>query len=269
MKPLNALRTLLMTCVGLAAAVVVSVYAAGTSEPALTKASNWLGHAVTTRDGKELGTVRDLAIDQRTGKVIYIVVSVGSFLIENNLIAVAPDALVPSRTEDGVLLLEADAKALRDAKRFANDSHWPAVADVVHGDGGPSVAANEPQMSESPATAESPPTGTATIESKSKTAHLSANERVITETPVPVVPASSTPAKTGAPAQSSASASRLPPITPFDKLDKDGDGVLNRSEFAHVISPKDSYSKIDANANGVIDSDEFDAYEKAHASQPQ
>ncbi len=59
-------------------------------------------------------------------------------------------------------------------------------------------------------------------------------------------------------------ASRPPPLTQFDHLDKDGDGVLNRSEFAQVISPKDSYSKIDTNANGVIEPQEFDAYQQAH-----
>ena len=57
---------------------------------------------------------------------------------------------------------------------------------------------------------------------------------------------------------------RRPPLTQFDHLDKDGDGVLNRSEFAQVISPKDSYSKIDTNANGVIEPQEFDAYQEAH-----
>jgi sporulation protein YlmC with PRC-barrel domain len=261
---LDTKRALLLAGLGVAAAAaVVSVQASD----AVAKASDWLGHAVTTRDGKELGTVRDLGIDEHTGKIVYIVVSVGSFLIENNLIAVAPDALVRSHSEDGVLLLEADPKALREAKRFASDSHWPAVADVVHGDAPPSTTPAEPETGAPTSAAAPPPTGTATIESRSKTAHLSASERVITETPAPAaaphVPASP-PA--GAPAQSSASGSRPPPITVFDKLDKDGDGVLNRSEFAHVISPKDSYSKIDANANGVIDPDEFDLYEQTHGN---
>jgi sporulation protein YlmC with PRC-barrel domain len=264
MSRLNAKRALVLTGVGLAAAVA----AAHASDARLAKASDWLGHAVTTRDGKDLGTVRDLGIDERNGKVVYIVVSVGSFLIENNLIAVAPDALVRSRTEDGVLLLEADPKTLREAKRFASDSPWPTVADVIHGDAGPNTEPPEPAATEPVATNAPAPTGTATIESRSKTAHLSANERVITENPTAVAqpPASSPPegAQKGASAQSAATAPRLPPITVFDRLDNDGDGVLNRSEFAHVISPKDSYSKIDANANGVIDPDEFDVYEQAH-----
>lgn len=261
MNPLNALRALVMAGVGLAAALVLSVYAAS-AQTAVTKASDWLGHAVVTRDGKDLGTVRDVAIDQRSGKVVYLVVSVGSFLIENNLIAVAPDALVAAPGDDSRLFLEADAEALRNAKRFASDAQWPTRPDVTRSPGS-SVATvpAETPAGEAPAAA-APTSGTATIESRSKTAHLSANERVITAMPVP--PAATPPKAAQASSASSASASRLPPITPFDKLDKDGDGVLNRSEFAHQMSPKDSYSKIDTNANGVIDSDEFDAFEDAH-----
>jgi PRC-barrel domain protein/EF hand domain-containing protein len=225
------------------------------------KASGWLGHSVITRDGKELGTVRDLAIDEQSGRVVYLVVSVGSFLIENNLIAVAPDALVPAGTDDGTFLLLADPAGLKDAKRFASDAQWPKKADVIRSESPTTVArteAPEPATAAAPAAAT---TGTATIESRSKTAKLSASERVITETPMPAAPAK--PATATKPTTPT-TASRPPPLTQFDHLDKDGDGVLNRSEFAQVISPKDSYSKIDTNANGVIEPQEFDAYQEAH-----
>ena len=251
------MRTVIMIGLGLAAMACISA-SASDAPPAVTKASDWLGHAVTTRDGKELGTVRDIAIDERTGKVRYLVVSVGSFLIENNLIAVAPDALVRSSTEDGVLLLDADPSVLAKAKRFASDSRWPAAADVVLAERG-STTMPAPTDAGEPGPTAARPTGTATIESRSKTAHLSASERVITETAAPTVSRPAAASQKPAPA----SAVRLPPITPFDTLDKDGDGVLNRSEFAHEMSPKDSYSKVDANANGVIDRDEFDAFEPA------
>lgn len=235
--------------------------AADASAASPARASDWLGHSVITRDGKELGTVRDLAVDEHSGKVVYLVVSVGSFLIENNLIAVAPDALAPAGTDDGVYLLLADPSGLKDATRFASDGQWPKKADVIRSEAPTTVAATqtvEPAAAAPPATA-SPATGTATIESRSKTAKLSASERVITATAPPPTPArpatATTPTTTG---------SRPPPLTQFDHLDKDGDGVLNRSEFAQVISPKDSYSKIDTNANGVIEPQEFDAYQEAH-----
>jgi len=244
-------RALVVVGLGLAAAD-----AGAASGPA--KASGWLGHSVITRDGKELGTVRDLAIDEQTGRVVYLVVSVGSFLIENNLIAVAPDALVPAGTDDGTFLLLADPGGLKDAKRFASDAQWPKKAEVIRSDAATPVATT--QASEPAAAAPAPATtGTATIESRSRTAKLSASERVITETPLPAAPA-----KPATAAKPTTTASRPPPLTQFDHLDKDGDGVLNRSEFAQVISPKDSYSKIDTNANGVIEPQEFDAYQDAH-----
>jgi sporulation protein YlmC with PRC-barrel domain len=222
----------------------------------LAKASGWLGHSVVTRDGKELGTVRDFAIDPQSGRVVYLVVSVGSFLIENNLIAVAPEALVPTGTDDGTFLLQADPGGLKDAKRFASDGPWPKKADVIRGEAPPTVAATDP--AEPAAAPAAPTTGTATIESRSKTAKLSASERVITET---APPPSTRPATAAKP---TTAAARPPPLTQFDHLDKDGDGVLNRSEFAQVISPRDNYSKIDTNANGVIEPQEFDAYQEAH-----
>lgn len=232
------------------------------------KATDWLGHVVTTRDGKELGTVRDFGIDERSGKVVFVVVSVGSFLIENNLIAVAPDALVRTRGDDGVLVLDSDPNTLKDAKRFASDSKWPTAPDVVRSATAPAAAAAPRTDANESAPAAPPPTGTATIESRSKTAHLSASERYVkeTEAPAKVLPAAperASPAPANAAARPKA---KLEPITKFDQLDKDGDGVLNRSEFAPVMTRTDSYSKIDTNADGVIERQEFDAYQSAHGA---
>ncbi len=253
MNSANLLRALLLTSLALAAS-------AGHADSTISKASDWLGHAVVTSDGKSLGTVRDFAIDERSGKIIYLVVSVGSFLIENNLIAVAPDALDRSSTDADVLRLEADPSTLPNAKRFAHDGHWPSAPDVVRA---ADIAAAKPPAA---STSEQAPdallqTGTATIESGTKTAHLSANDRVIIQT-APSAPA--TPASPAAP--KTAASPRPPPITEFERLDKDGDGVLNRSEFAAVITPKDRYSKIDTNADGVIEPQEFDAYEQQHVN---
>ncbi len=254
------------------ASVLVSGLATATApawpaDGSVYRATDWLGHVVMTRDGKELGTVRDLGIDGRSGKIVYVVVSVGSFLIENNLIAVAPDALVSAGTGEGLLVIDADPGALHDAKRFASTSQWPAAPDVMRAEGAsrePPPAADEPNEPIAAVAQDKPTQGTATIESRSKTAHLSANERYIKENaPSPVaVTASKSPAPSGAPAASTKP--RPEPITQFDRLDKDGDGVLNRSEFAPVITRTDSYSKIDANANGVIERQEFDTFEASH-----
>jgi hypothetical protein len=167
-----------------------------------------------------------------------------------------PDALVPAGTDDGTFLLLADpAGSGREAI-----CERRAVAEESRSDPQRRATPVATTQAREPAAAAPAPatTGTATIESRSRTAKLSASERVITETPLPAAP------RTRHGGQTHHAASRPPPLTQFDHLDKDGDGVLNRSEFAQVISPKDSYSKIDTNANGVIEPQEFDAYQDAH-----
>jgi len=250
----------------IAAFICFATLVAPASRAEVARASDWLGRAVVTADGQEVGTVRDLAFDAN-GRIAYAVVSVGSFLIENNLIAVAPDALVPSPNDDGYLRLAADPDSLRQATRFATDGRWPARPDVVRSAGAPTIATQPaaPKPAAANGAAEPATSGTATITSPTRTAHLSASERYISENPAerPAIEAA-TAKKTA-----SAHAGAMPPLTPksdatpFERLDRDGDGVLNRSEFAHQMSPKDSYSRIDHNANGVIDPDEFEAFEQA------
>ena len=250
-----------------AASLVVAGFVAVPGRAAdvqIVRATDWLGHVVKTRDGKELGTVRDLGVDARSRRIVFVVVSVGSFLIENNLIAVAPDALSRSDSDENVLLIDADAAALRDAKRFASTAKWPTNPDVLRSENAPKSPPPAPSDVALPPAAP-PPEGSATIESKSKTAHLSANERYIKDNNPPPPPPVAAP-KTAGPTSTSP---RPAPITKFDHLDKDGDGVLNRSEFAPVMTRKDVYSKIDTNADGVIERDEFDAYEKAHGETDQ
>ncbi len=215
----------------------------GPASGAVDKASDWLGHAVRTRDGEPLGTVRDIAFDPRTGEVRYLAVSVGSFLIERNLIAVSQHALVPAPSDPASLVIEAPIEAVRNARRFAHDGEWPEVADVVNETRSNEARADQPEVAE-------PPTGTATIESRSRTAHLSASERYIKDNPLP------------APEPVALRATLADPDSPFGRLDKDRDGVLNRSEFAHEISPKDVYSNIDIDANGVIDQGEYERFLK-------
>src|SRR4051794_180293 len=95
MLRLDTFRTVIFAGICLTAAVPAQAI-----DTQVARATDWLGHVVMTRDGKELGTVRDFGIDEHTGRIVYVVVSVGSFLIENNLIAVAPDALVRTGSED-------------------------------------------------------------------------------------------------------------------------------------------------------------------------
>ena len=75
-------------------AVLCGWAASGSAD--VSKASDWVGRAVITAEGQPLGRVEDLAIDIEAAQIKYVVVSVGSFLIEDSLIAVHPDALAPA-----------------------------------------------------------------------------------------------------------------------------------------------------------------------------
>jgi hypothetical protein len=108
--------------------------------------------------------------------------------------------------------------------------------------------------------------GTATISTNTRTAYLSGGERYIKEVEPSLRHSSPPPPAMGRPGTSA-----LPPIEvadnagTFERLDKDRDGVLNRSEIALQMGPKDKFSKVDVNANGVIERDEFAMLQAQHA----
>lgn len=215
------------------------------SPSAVLKASELKGRIVETRDGEELGRVQDFAIDLASGRIGYVVVSVGSFLIEDSLIAVAPDALRQSADVDGRLVLEASAASLRAAPRFSQSGAWPLRADVV--------AAARDSTPEAPPAAEGEPAprverGTAMISDGQRTATLSAGERSIRFEPAGAPPGAATVGNDAA-----------PPATRFERLDRNRDGRLDRAEIAHELTRTDSFSTIDRDGSGSIDPDEYQA----------
>ena len=92
----------------------------------VTRASRMVDRVVLTSDGELLGRVEDLALQTGSFEVAYVVVSVGSYLIDNNLIAVNPKALRESSSGE-YLVIPSDV--LEDAPRFNQDS-WPNEAQV-------------------------------------------------------------------------------------------------------------------------------------------
>lgn len=204
-----------------------------------------IGRSVTTANGEELGRVHDFAVDLGSGEVRYVVVSVGSFLIDEAFIAVAPAAL----REDGEgLILLAERDSLRQVPRFAA-GRWPEQAQVA------AASVNDPDGNPMEAAV---PRGSATISSGNRTATLADGERNIqfTEDPGagPEPAAGISAAGPGAPT----SAVRGTPRNQFERLDRDGDGVLDRAEIAHELFRSDSYADIDLDASGGIDEGEFD-----------
>lgn len=248
----------------LSAALVGPALAAGPAAPAeptlpvyefpttaaVTRGADLRGRVVETRDGEELGRVHDFAVDLESGRLAYVVVSVGSFLIEDSLIAVAPEALRDSADPDGRLVLEADAASLRAARRFAAGD-WPRRADVLAQTTQTEAGTTDSDAAAAPGAAAR---GTATISDGSKTATLSAGERRIEFAEPPAAP----------PADRD-SAARAAPTTRFGRLDRDGNGTLNRAEIAHEMQRGDRFAEIDSDGSGAIDEAEFDALMKSRA----
>lgn len=233
------------------------------SPAAVAKGSDLRGRIVETRDGEELGRVQDFALDLNSGRIAYVVVSVGSFLIQDSLIAVAPDALRESADADGRLVLNADAASLRDAERFSQRGNWPLRADVVAAAG-----ERQPERTQSAGDGESerPMRGTATISDGQRTATLSAGERSIRFESQPGDRSSEGDRandkgvdRARGTGSGASSARRAAPTSHFERLDLNGDGVLNRAEIAHELTRDDSFSSIDRDGSGDVDPDEFAA----------
>lgn len=220
------------------------------------KASDWEGMAVVTSDGDNVGKVEDFALDLESGEVNYVVVSVGSFLIKDALIAVAPSALVLA---SGRLVISADSVA--DAKRFGEDS-WPIQADVLAGTTSKGVNTTTSNSTNAGVQAGTslPSSGVATISSNRRTATLSADERRI-EDVQPAVQAAASSAKPGASASAPA-ITRVAngPLPSFGTLDKNRNGVLNRREIGSWLTQSDSYDDVDLDSSGTVDRFEFDIF---------
>jgi len=241
-----------------------------TSRAAVGKAGELIGTPVETPEGEDLGQVRDFAIDLDSGRIAYVVVSVGSFLIEDSLIAVDPGALQRAAGDADRLVIHADAATLRAAGRFSSDD-WPLTAGVT---------GTSPEPTGQPdggtATGQDGPTdrGRATISDGRKTATLSAGERRIQliepEDPEAAADQAGDAESADKAAQTSDAeadgAPRRGPDTRFGRLDRDGDGFLNRAEIAHELSRDDRFADIDRDGDGVIDAAEFDRWQKGGGS---
>ncbi|MEM1432974.1 MAG: PRC-barrel domain-containing protein [Pseudomonadota bacterium] len=258
----------LFRSVGSGALAALLWFAAGVQAD-VSKASDWLGQSVVTQDGEPLGRIEDMAVDIESARVVYLVVSVGSFLIDDALIAVDPDALGPSADGQHLVLNSADLKA---ARRFNADS-WPAAPDVL-------AAASEapaPFVDAEAAPARTDPQqGRAFISDGRRQGTVEGGERRIepvqrrtpAPAPAPARQATGTEApRTPAPEAVAAIDAGSRPLPPFAQLDANGDGVLDRSEFGAYLGLKERYVDIDVDGSGRVDSFEYELLKDSRAAR--
>jgi len=96
--------------------------------PELMGASTLIGDRVCNKKGEELGEIKEIMLDTRTGEVSYAVLSYGGFLgMGDKLFAVPWDALTLDAKNER-FTLDVDKKRLQDAPGF-DKSKWPDMSD--------------------------------------------------------------------------------------------------------------------------------------------
>jgi sporulation protein YlmC with PRC-barrel domain len=96
--------------------------------PELMGADTLVGNDVYNAKGEDLGDIKEIMLDMRSGKVGYAVLSYGGFLgMGEKLFAVPWDALKLD-TKNKRFCLSVEKDRLKDAPGFDTD-HWPNMAD--------------------------------------------------------------------------------------------------------------------------------------------
>lgn len=232
--------------------LTVLMFGATTATAAPAKLTSLIGHPVMTDASERLGNVEDFAIDAESGRIQYVVISIGSFLVEKSLIAVQPSALSPAKSGDPLVLRMED---LEVAHRF-NADNWPDAADVRSADAPRDSASSGSTGSSTPVLSSS---GKATITSGAKKATYEDGKRELVNGPMrrakPTTP-------------SPQSAPKVVRVVPnFKNLDRNRDGRLSRAEIGAELNQRSGFKDLDIDSSGSIDDFEYSAYQERLASE--
>src|SRR4030042_6258205 len=96
--------------------------------PEMMGADTLVGNDVYNQKSEDLGEIKEVMLDMRSGQVCYAVLSFGGFLgMGKKLFAVPWNALTLD-TENKRFVLNVEKDRLKDAPGFDKD-HWPNMAD--------------------------------------------------------------------------------------------------------------------------------------------
>jgi len=103
------------------------------------KASSIIGTTVINPNGDNLGDIKEIVIDARTGRVAYAVVAYGGFLSMREMLFAIPfsaleysvtkNDLAPSKLIQDQYILNVSEAQLEAAPGFDSD-HWPLMSDI-------------------------------------------------------------------------------------------------------------------------------------------
>ena len=99
-----------------------------THPPHVFSSSSLVGTSVRNLDKQDIGTIKDLMIDLKTGTIQYAVLSFGGVMGFGEKLFAVPFGAFRLDTGDEVLILDARKEILEIAQGFDPD-HWPNFAD--------------------------------------------------------------------------------------------------------------------------------------------
>jgi len=93
---------------------------------AALSASTLIGDDVINLEGESLGTIEELMIDVKNGRIAYAVLSFGGFLGIGDKLFAVPWSAMSLNTEEEAFVLDVDREMLENAPGFDKDD-WPEV----------------------------------------------------------------------------------------------------------------------------------------------
>lgn len=96
--------------------------------PQLMGANTLVGNDVYNTQLEDLGDIKEIMLDMRTGRVSYAVVAFGGFLGMGEKLFAVPWQALKLDTENKRFTLDTDKKRLENAPGFDKDN-WPNMAD--------------------------------------------------------------------------------------------------------------------------------------------
>lgn len=96
--------------------------------PYLMGADTLVGNDVFNKQDEDLGDVKDIMLDMRSGRVSYAVLSFGGFLGMGEKLFAVPWEALKLDTENKRFVLDVKKDRLENAPGF-NKGHWPDMAD--------------------------------------------------------------------------------------------------------------------------------------------
>lgn len=96
--------------------------------PEVMGADTLLGNDVYSQNDEDLGDIKEIMLDMRTGKISYAVLSYGGFLGVGEKLFAVPWQALKLDTENKRFILNVDSAKLDSAPGFDKD-HWPNMAD--------------------------------------------------------------------------------------------------------------------------------------------